>query len=201
MKSKIKYIILGILVVLFFGLLIGALTGFTEGFDNSVYEVVTLFKNDYVTNFYKFVTFFGSTGFIIGLCVFFLVIFWKNKKGLIIALCLIVSTILNNVIKVIVRRERPLSLMLVEETTFSFPSGHTMASVSMYGLLMYFVYKSNLSKGVKITLITGLALLTLAIALSRIYLGAHYATDVLAAIIVSSIWLIIFISLIDKKNK
>lgn len=200
MKNRVKYIILGILVILFFGLLIGVLNGYLVNFDNAIYKMVTIFKNEGMTKFYKFITFFGSTKFIIGLCVFFLVIFWKNKKGFKIAGCLIGSTILNNVIKLIVRRERPLSLMMVEETTFSFPSGHTMASVSMYGLLIYFVYKSNMNKGLKMLLITLLSLLTIGIALSRIYLGAHYASDVIAAIIVSSIWLIIFIGFFDIKN-
>jgi len=176
------------------------LTNNINVFDNTVYHYITVFKSPKVTSLYKCITFFGSTVFIVILCLLFLLLFWKQKKGYAISVCLIGSTIINNVIKLLVRRERPLDLMMVEENTFSFPSGHTMASVSMYGLLIYLVWKSNYTKKVKITLTVLLSLLILSIAASRIYLGAHFASDIIAAIIMSSIWLIIFISFIEKKK-
>lgn len=198
MKKRIDYVLITLLVIIFVFILFCVVTGNTETFDTTIYELVTICKTETTTNIFKFITFFGSTFFIIFLCILFLLIFWKNKKGLLISICLIISTILNNVIKVIVRRERPLSLMLVEENTFSFPSGHTMAAVSMYGLLVYFIYKSNLDKKIKILLISFLALLTMGIAISRIYLGAHYASDVLAGMILSLALLICFVKLVEK---
>ncbi len=200
MKKNIKYIILTSLSLLFIATLILVLTNNIEAFDTKIYNLVTVYKNDTVTNIYKCITFFGSTTFIIILCLLFLIIFWKQKKGFVISVCLIVSTIINNIIKLLVRRERPLDIMLVEESTFSFPSGHTMASVSMYGLLIYLVWKSNLSKKFKIIITVLLSILTLAIATSRIYLGAHFASDIVGAILMSSIWLLLFISFIEKKK-
>lgn len=200
MKRRIKYIILAILIAAFFLVLGLILSNMISGFDNAVYNLVTINKSELITKIYKCITFFGSTTFIVILCLLFLLIFWKQKKGFIISVCLIGSTIINNVIKLIVRRDRPLDLMLVEESTFSFPSGHTMASVSMYGLLIYLVWKSNYKKTTKIIITVLLGILTLAIASSRIYLGAHFASDIIGAILMSSIWLIVFISFLEKKK-
>lgn len=200
MKNKIKYIILSMAIVLFILILSLILTDKITGFDTTIYEFITLKKNDTITNIYKCITFFGSTTFIVILCLLFLLIFWKQKKGFVISACLIGSTLINNLIKVIVRRNRPVDLMLVEENTFSFPSGHTMASVSMYGLLIYLVWQSKFSKKLKIILTILLSVLILAIASSRIYLGAHYASDIIGAILMSTIWLIIFINILKNKN-
>lgn len=200
MNKKIKYTILGLLLISFSLLLFSILTGRIVSFDNAVYSLVTFNMNNTVTSFYKVITFFGSTAFIVALVIFFLIILFKTKKGWVIAVCLIVSTIINNVIKVIVKRERPLDLMLVEESTYSFPSGHTMASVSMYGLLIYLVWQTKWHKNIKILLTSFLSILIIAIGLSRIYLGAHYASDVIGSFIVSSIWLIILIDFIKNKK-
>lgn len=158
--------------------------------------------NDTTTNIYKVITFFGSTIFMVGLCVLLLVLFIilkKNIYGYIISGTLIFSTIMNNVIKVIIRRERPI-YMLVKETTFSFPSGHTMASVSMYGILIYLINKSNTNKKLKIILSIILGMIPLMVATSRIYLGAHYFSDILGAIMLATIVLLISTKYIKDKK-
>ena len=76
-----------------------------------------------------------------------------------------------------------------------------MASFGFYGFFIYLIYKSNLNKKIKILLITILSLLILMKGLSRLYLGVHYATDVIAGFIVSLIILIIFTSFIKKYLK
>jgi len=200
MNKKIKYIILSLLIISFFLLLWSVLAHKIDAFDTAVYNLVTIKKNDTVTSIYKFITFFGSTKLMVALAIFCLVIFHKNKKGAFVTVGLIISTIVNNIIKPIVRRQRPLKLMMVEESTFSFPSGHTMASVTMYGLFIYLVWQSNLNKKLKVLFTILLTLLIIAIGLSRIYLGAHYASDVIASVIVSTVWLIIYISFVKNKK-
>ena len=123
----------------------------------------------------------------------------KNIYGYIISGTLIFSTIMNNVIKVIIRRERPI-YMIVRETTFSFPSGHTMASVSMYGILIYLINKSNMNKKLKIILSIILGMIPLMVATSRIYLGAHYFSDILGAIMLATIVLLISTKYIKDKK-
>lgn len=196
-----KNILVGILSLLFITLVILIKTNTIVSFDNFIYSIVTNKMSELLTSIYKVFTFLGSTAFIVGLCVFFFVLFIllkKNNIGYIITGCLIISTIVNNIIKIIIRRPRPEVLRLVIEKSFSFPSGHTMASVSMYGILLYLIIKSNLNKKLKWLLGIILSILPLLVGISRIYLGAHFASDILGGAIVSIILLLIETSLIAK---
>lgn len=187
MSKKLKISLLLIICFIILTLLI--FFDKMTGFDNFIYHLITSHMNDSLTKVNKCFTFLGSTLFIIILSVFFFFFYlFKKRKNcsFIIASTIIISTILNNVIKLIIRRERPLVLALVNEKSFSFPSGHTMASTALYGILLYFVIKSNLNKKVKIFLSIILVLIPLLVGVSRIYLGAHYASDVLGGFILSS---------------
>lgn len=198
-KKNIVIIVLSLLFVIF---CILVKLDLLSNIDESVYKFITSNMNDTTTNIYKVITFFGSTIFMVGLCVLLLVLFIilkKNIYGYIISGTLIFSTIMNNVIKVIIRRERPI-YMIVRETTFSFPSGHTMASVSMYGILIYLINKSNTNKKLKIILSIILGMIPLMVATSRIYLGAHYFSDILGAIMLATIVLLISTKYIKDKK-
>lgn len=201
MKNR-KWIIIG-LTLLFVLLSILICTNLIKPFDSFMYELITLGMNDIVTIIYKVITFLGSTLFIVLLCVFFLILFIILKKkntGLIISSVLIISTIFNNLLKIIFCRTRPDVIKLVHESSYSFPSGHTMASVSMYGILIYILVRSNINKKIKVTLITILSILPILVGLSRVYLGAHYISDIIGGFLVSIILLLIETYIIDKKK-
>ena len=164
-------------------------------FDEFFYKLITSSMNNTLTTIFKIITFFGSTVFMIIFALVLFIYFILKKKNIISYLtssCLIISTILNNVIKIIIRRSRPDVIKLVTETSFSYPSGHTMASVSIYGIIIYLLLNSNINKTVKYISSVGLSLLILLIGISRIYLGAHYMSDIIGAMLVSTIWLFIF---------
>lgn len=202
MKNKGKILIM-VLIVAFILLSICVTFELTLNFDNAIYEFLTFNINNLMTNFYKAITFLGSTGFIVFLCIFFLILFIFLKKknyGIIISCVLIVSTLVNNLLKIIFCRERPNVLKLVVEDSYSFPSGHTMAAVSMYGILMYLILKSNINKKLKIMLSILLCIIPFMVAISRVYLGAHYITDIIGAYLMSIILLLIEIYIIDKKK-
>ncbi len=172
-------------------------------FDNFIYNIVTNKMSANLTFINKCFTFLGSTLFIIILTTFFFLFFLYKKKSncsFIVASVVIISTILNNVVKLVIKRKRPEVLALVIEKSYSFPSGHTMASVTLYGILLYLTYKSNLNKNVKIILSGLLTIIPLLVGLSRIYLGAHYATDVIGGMLLSLSLLIIFCHYIAKKE-
>lgn len=203
MKKNKNIIIISILSILFIVLSILVYFNLTISFDNTIYHLITINMNNILTSIYKVITFFGSTLFIISLCIFFLILFIILKKknyGLIISCCLIISTIFNNLIKIIICRERPSVLKLVIEDTYSYPSGHTMASVSMYGILIYLILKIKMNKKLKIFLVTILGILPILVGMSRIYLGAHFATDIIGGFLLAITLLLIEINIIDKKK-
>jgi undecaprenyl-diphosphatase len=199
-KRIIGSIILGVLFVI---LTILIITNNINGFDTSIYKLVTLKMNNIITNIYKVFTFLGSTIFMVSFCtvLFFLFIILKKKNiSFILASSLIISTIFNNVIKLIIRRPRPEVLKLVVEKSFSFPSGHTMAAVTMYGMLLFVLLRTNGNKKIKSIIGSILIVLPIIIAISRIYLGAHFASDVIGGAIFSSMLLLIETYIIDKKK-
>lgn len=123
----------------------------------------------------------------------------KNKKlSFIITANLGLITIINQVLKFIVKRPRPSDLFLIVETGYSFPSGHSMVSLSFYGLLIYFIYKYFKNKKLKVFLIMLLSLIIVLIGVSRVYLGVHFVSDVISGFLLSLSYLIIFIKVINK---
>lgn len=170
------------------------------------YDIVSkLFKFNVSTPIAKFITNFGGAIFVISLTtiLFFLI---KDKKiGISIIANLGIVTILNQIIKFIMQRPRPTEFRIIEETGYSFPSGHSMVSLAFYGYLVYLIYKYINNKHLKRTLIIILSVLICVIGVSRIYLGVHYTSDVLGGFLISFAYLIIYIELVNKfvleKNK
>ena len=76
-----------------------------------------------------------------------------------------------------------------------------MVSMAFYGYLIYLIYKHIKNKYLKWSLITILSLLILSIGLSRIYLGVHYASDVIAGFVISIAYLIVFTRITSKWNR
>lgn len=198
MKKALKWIIFGILLIVFIMIMICIKNGKIVHFDNATYKLVTYNTNTILDNINHIFTFFGSTIWMVLLALTFLITIKDKKKAIIICGCLIISILLNIGIKNIFMRERPLVRKLVEETSFSFPSGHTTAAVSLYGIILFFIIKSNLAKNKKIIYSTGLIMLIFFIGVSRIYLGAHFASDVIGATVISIAFLILYTAIIER---
>jgi membrane-associated phospholipid phosphatase len=100
--------------------------------------------------------------------------------------------LLNEGLKLLFRRARPvLDDPLVLVHSFSFPSGHTAAATVLYGVLAaYLVYFTRTPRG-RVAVIAAAVALVALVGLSRVYLGAHYPSDVLAAACSSTVWLIL----------
>jgi len=110
-----------------------------------------------------------------------------RRESLILLACLLGSFILNSVLKVSFQRIRPLEFFLVIERGYSFPSAHAMVSLPFYGYLAYLYWRIIRKRSY---LISGLAIiLILGIGFSRMYLGVHWFSDVLAGYIGGAIWL------------
>ena len=122
-----------------------------------------------------------------------------KKNRWFITIDLVGVTLVNQVIKHIIRRPRPNVLRLVEESGYSFPSGHSMVSMAFYGIIIYLVYKNVSNKYLKWILIILLSLLILSIGFSRIYVGVHYFTDVAGGFLLGLAYLIIYINIYNKR--
>lgn len=196
--KKIKWLFL-VLALLIFGVLAYLVTNNQTGdLDSSVYSIVTFSKTDFLTGFYKFITFFASE-IMVGLISLAFILIFKNKRYGVFAIVNAVNiVVLNIVLKLIFMRDRPYDLMIINESGYSFPSGHAMAALGFYGFIIYLIWHFNLSKKAKIIFTILLAILILLIGVSRIYLGVHYASDVLAGYMVSTIYLILYITFVSK---
>ena len=138
---------------------------------------------------------FGS-GEWIGIIVSVLVLFFAWKRWWPSLVTLIVAVpggmLLNEWIKVLVHRQRPfLDGPFVDWSGYSFASGHTIGATLLYGQLLLFVLPSLKGRTLRLLCIFSAASLVLLVGFTRIALGAHFLTDVLAAIFFGIIWLML----------
>lgn len=143
-----------------------------------------------------FITSLGSTTVIVILGLITFVLIWKKwskKEARRLLLITLGGVILNNLLKIIIKRPRPLIAPLVSESSYSFPSGHAMNATIFYLLIAFYIYKFFGKKKYKWILISSLICLVLLIGFSRLYLGVHYPSDVVAGILIGVLWLVIVI--------
>lgn len=158
--------------------------------------IMAYLMSDFGISCAKVITNFGGAIFLLLITLLsFLVI--KNKKiGLYITLNLLIQTTLNLIIKNIFQRPRPVEYRIIEETGYSFPSGHSMVSMAFYGFIIYLIYKNIKNEYIKWITMSLLGILIIAIGFSRIYLGVHYTSDVLGGFLFTIAYLMIFTSVI-----
>ena len=169
-----------------------------QNFDTEIHDIILMIDFPLVSGFWMVITTLANPIFIILLLIILLLIINNKKYGLLMVFNTINILFLNQILKLLFSRPRPFELMLIEETGYSFPSGHAMLSLAFYGFLIYIVWKVNLSKMVKKILTAFLIILILLIGVSRIYLGVHYPSDILGGFAISLVYLIIFIKLVKK---
>ena len=196
--KKFRIIIVCLCLLLFSVILFNVCKYGVLDIDNNVYNFISKnIMNDTLSSILKCVTHLGGVAFIVLLGVLCFMFCKKNRWF--ITFDLVGCTVINQTIKHIVRRPRPNVLRLVEESGYSFPSGHSMISVAFYGLVIYFVYKNINNKYLKWSLISLLSLLILTIGFSRIYVGVHYFTDVVGGFFLALAYLIVYIYIYNKK--
>ena len=163
------------------------------------YQMVSTFLiSDFATPIAKIITNFGGAIFLIAITVILFILIKNKKIGVAITTNLVLVALLNQLLKNILQRPRPTEYRIIQETGYSFPSGHSMASMAFYGYLIYLIYKYVENKNIKWILITLLSILICSIGISRIYLGVHYTSDVLGGFLISISYLVIYISAINK---
>ena len=163
------------------------------------YKLISTFLiSDFATPIAKFITNFGGAIFLAILTIVLFILIKNKKIGVSIFSNLVIITALNQLLKNILQRPRPTEYRIIEETGYSFPSGHSMISMAFYGYLIYLIYKYVKNKYVKWISMALLSLLICSIGISRIYLGVHYTSDVLGGFLISISYLVIYISAVNK---
>lgn len=160
--------------------------------------ISTYLISDFVTPVAKFITNFGGAIYLIGIAIILCIVIKNKRIGIAIISNLGIITILNQLLKRILQRPRPEELKIINESGYSFPSGHSMISMAFYGFLIYLIYKNVKNRYLKWSLVAVLGILIISIGISRIYLGVHYTSDVLAGFLIAISYLIIYISIINK---
>lgn len=187
-KNYRRYLFL-IPLVLFIADYLLIVNGWMKIIDQFVFESLRFFASDQLTEIFKIITNLGSFW---GILIVIFLVFLVNRKVSYICLgASIIQTSLNRVIKAIVRRPRPNVDVFIRESNFSFPSGHAMAITCLYGLLIYYLYKSEIRY--RKLLIVICVLIIVLVSLSRVYLGVHYFSDIIGGILLSSS-LVLYIS-------
>ena len=99
------------------------------------------------------------------------------------------------------KRERPLApIPFYVENSFSFPSWHAVGGVAFYMSLAYIVYKLTHKKSLKMLVVVFAITTVMLLGFSRLYLGVHFPSDVIAGFLIGAIWVIIGI-LINKVDE
>ncbi|MGK0554043.1 phosphatase PAP2 family protein [Macrococcus capreoli] len=178
-----------ITLILIFSFIFGVIAFFHESrlgkwIDNEVYEFIYSSESFITTSIMLGFTKIGEVWAMIALSlliVAYLMLKRLKIEALFFALSMILAGSLNPLLKNIFDRERPTLLRLIDITGFSFPSGHAMGSTAFFGSIAYLLSRSDVQ--FKPYLI-GLCVFTIImISTSRVYLGVHYPTDIIAGIV------------------
>lgn len=175
------------------------------GLDINIINLIGSTRSETLNSFMTFITNFASIEFVAVVTFLISVIFILYKKWdylIVLILSMIVGNGFIYAIKNIVERERPNILThLVEENSHSFPSGHSFIIVFFYGLLCYFLCRFSDRKITKFMAIALFIMIALIIGFSRIYLGVHFPSDVLAGYLFGAFWLALTIKVVKTIEK
>ncbi len=195
-------LLLAVAALFFFGWLSGEmLEGDTRRFDETVRNFVHEFAFPALTSVMQAASFLGSTLFltIFGVMIVVALYLRKHRRGaLLFTLTTVGSSILIFVLKHIFKRVRPEPFFdTLLPTSDSFPSGHSLGSFCFYGALAVILTTRIKSVRLKIIVWISAAAMILLVGISRIYLGVHYPSDVVAGYVVGLIW-VLTIAIGDK---
>jgi len=163
-------------------------------FDQIVLNTISLISSPLITRLMKGLTQMGSPATMIFLALIVWFYLSKIKKHFwdsnMVITALAGSWFMNELLKWAFHRNRPEIVRLVKATGYSFPSGHAMVSFAFYGMLAYLMWINLDNRNLRYFFTFLFLFLVFAIGISRIYLGVHYASDVLAGFAAGGFWLV-----------
>jgi membrane-associated phospholipid phosphatase len=158
-----------------------------------------------LTDFFRAVTRLGNFVTLFAVTLVAVVIFWRRRERIdaaFVALAALGAQVLSTGMKLGFRRDRPFFPdPLATESTFSFPSGHALVSLAVYGSIALVLARRLTSRIQRALLLGATALLVIAIGFSRLYLGVHFLSDVLAGYAAGVAWLAFLYIAIEVRGR
>lgn len=165
--------------------------------DSKTISFIDSIRIPLLNKFFIVITYFGEGGVVLFFTVvitIFLLIKKKKKLTLVLWLMFGGSVVSVYILKYAIHRPRPIGGM-IEETSFSFPSAHTVIAIFFYTFIAYLFWRGNSNKTIKFLAFSFATVLIILIGFSRLYLGVHFLSDVLAGYLLGAVWLFLGIKL------
>lgn len=182
---------------LFLGLAAAVEQDGVAGFDEALRAAMHRRASPLLTFLAERVTWLGSLGVLAlfgAIAVTVLVRAHRREDAVLLTVTMAGALALENGLKYWFHRARPAAFFGPEPTTYSFPSGHALFSLCFYGVLAIVVARAGPSAAAKAALRIATGLLLLSIGATRIYLGVHYPSDVLAGYLVAIAWIAVVLA-------
>jgi len=162
----------------------------TAGLDLAIRNQVHAYASPSLTKAMIFISFLGGDGLTAAsiLSVLAFLVFRWRREAVWMAVTILGAVVLDLSLKYAFHRPRPVPFFVPVPYTYSFPSGHSLFSFCFYGVLAGLLAGRMQSRLGRILVWTLAALLVAAIGLSRIYLGVHYPSDVIAGYLAAALW-------------
>lgn len=198
----LRHTVIGVVLSIVFTVVFARLFDFVQDhgksatpFDRSILYFMYQHRAHDFTVAATFLAHMGSPPVIAGLALAsaILGIFWRKVRGAAwtLPIAIIGAGIIIQGVKLVIKRPRPSFFApLLHESGFSFPSGHSLIAMVVYGLLGYFALHLCKNPAARLAVRIVTVLVVVAIGTSRVYVGVHYPTDVLAGWIAGVPWLI-----------
>ena len=197
--KKSKIISMAVLVGIFALVAYLGFSGIIDSFEAWLPQFINP-KSEIGELFYSFTVLGDTIPDIIIISALVLLPITSKKVGIPVACTAITSTLLNNIIKNIVARPRPLDKLL-EISSFSFPSGHAMNNMAIYLMLFFCIAPFCKTKAQRIITFIVLLIFPIIMGISRIYFNVHYFSDVVCGWCVGAIVAILFSEIFKKVIK
>ncbi|WP_117149184.1 phosphatase PAP2 family protein [Paraliobacillus zengyii] len=170
--------------------------------DEVINQFIISINAPWLTNLMGYITETGSVIWItIGTIIVVVYLLFFSKKSNWMATFLIINMVgisgLTKGLKLLFERERPEVIAQYDGTGFSFPSGHSTGAVTFYGFMIYLIAVSRLSRFWKWMINLFLGFWIVIVSLSRVVIGVHYITDIIAGLIFGLAWLLVCIAALE----
>ena len=197
MRANRKTIVFAAAVVLFLAVLYNMLAGDILRLDYYAYRIIVVrMRRDWLTPIMQSISELALPVVLLAMLMTISVFAPGRRPGLCATINLVGVVVLNQAFKFLVQRPRPEGFRLIAETGYSFPSGHSMVAMAFYGLLAWMAWHYEKDRLLRLLAVVGFGSIVAMVGFSRVYLGVHYASDVIAGFCLALAWLSFYITVV-----